>query len=240
VIVLFILASIIAGGVASVAGFGIGSIMTPLLAFVTGAKIAVAVVSVPHLAGTALRFWLLRAHVDRNVLLRFGLMSAASGLIGAYLHSLLHSPALTLTLAALLVLAAMSGLTGLEHRLRFSPGAAWVAGAASGLLGGLVGNQGGIRAAALLGLGVPKNAFVATSTAIALMVDAARMPVYAFTVGEAVAREWRVMLAGTVAVLIGTLLGRSLLERLSERRFRRAISVLLLVLAALLIAQLYL
>ncbi len=76
-------AAVAAGAVASVAGFGIGSILTPLLAWQVGTRLAVAAVSIPHVAGTALRFWRLRGHVDRRVLLSFGLASAAGGLVGA-------------------------------------------------------------------------------------------------------------------------------------------------------------
>src|SRR4051812_50014730 len=68
-----------AGAVASVSGFGIGSLLTPVLAVRVGTKLAVAAVSVPHLTATALRFWLLRQHVDRRLLWSFGLMSAAGG-----------------------------------------------------------------------------------------------------------------------------------------------------------------
>jgi hypothetical protein len=59
----------------------------------------------------------------------------------------------------------------------FAAGA--VAGAVSGAFGGLVGNQGGIRSAALMGFEIDKQGFVATATAIALVVDIFRMPVYA-------------------------------------------------------------
>jgi uncharacterized membrane protein YfcA len=52
--------AILAGAIASVSGFGIGSLLTPLLAVRVGSKLAVAAVSVPHLTATALRFWLLR------------------------------------------------------------------------------------------------------------------------------------------------------------------------------------
>jgi hypothetical protein len=78
---LVLLAAVVAGAVASVAGFGIGSILTPLLAWQRGTKLAVAAVSIPHLAGTALRLWRLRGHIDRRVLLSFGLASAAGGLL---------------------------------------------------------------------------------------------------------------------------------------------------------------
>src|SRR5690349_2002694 len=53
-----------AGAIASIAGFGIGSLLTPLLALRLGTKVAVAAVAVPHVAGTALRLWRVRTHVD--------------------------------------------------------------------------------------------------------------------------------------------------------------------------------
>src|SRR5438105_10077495 len=86
--------AVLAGAIASVSGFGIGSLLTPLLAVRVGTKLAVAAVSVPHLAATGFRFWLLRKHVDCRLLLGFGLMSAAGGLAGALLHAYADSPAL--------------------------------------------------------------------------------------------------------------------------------------------------
>ena len=58
-------AAVIAGGIASISGFGIGSILTPALSLWYDAKLAVAAISIPHLIGTALRFWLLKGRVDR-------------------------------------------------------------------------------------------------------------------------------------------------------------------------------
>ncbi len=92
---------LLAGGVASVVGFGIGSLLTPLLALGVGTRLAVAAVSVPHFLATALRFWRLRAHVDRRVLRGFGVASAAGGLAGALLNGAANSRALA---AILLVL----------------------------------------------------------------------------------------------------------------------------------------
>uniref|UniRef100_A0A7C2NZS4 Membrane transporter protein n=1 Tax=Schlesneria paludicola TaxID=360056 RepID=A0A7C2NZS4_9PLAN len=62
-VVLALLAAL-AGAVASVSGFGIGSLLTPVLWVQCGTKFAVAVVSIPHLFATAYRFWLLRRHVN--------------------------------------------------------------------------------------------------------------------------------------------------------------------------------
>jgi uncharacterized membrane protein YfcA len=89
----------LAGAIASVSGFGIGSLLAPVLAVRAGTKLAVAAVSLPHLAATALRFWPLRKHVDRRLLWGFGLMSAAGGLAGALLHAYADNPALTVRAA---------------------------------------------------------------------------------------------------------------------------------------------
>jgi uncharacterized protein len=108
--VVLALVAVLAGAIASVAGFGIGSLLTPLLASQVDLKIAAAAVSLPHVAGTALRYWRLRQHVDRRVLWSFGLTSALGGLMGALLHGLATSPVLTAIFAALLVFAGIAGL----------------------------------------------------------------------------------------------------------------------------------
>jgi len=231
------LVSAAAGIVASVCGFGIGSLLTPLLGLRYGTKLAVAVVSIPHLAGTLLRFLSLRKQVDRRVLWSFGVMSASGGLAGALLQSFAANPILNVVFGGLLIFAGASGLFGWNDRIRFVGWKAWAAGAVSGFLGGLVGNQGGIRSAAMLGAGVPKQAFVATATAIGLIVDGARMPVYLVTQGREIATAWPDLIAATLGVLCGTVIGTRVLLALPEPLFRRIVSVLLLVLGAVMIVR---
>lgn len=231
----FIGAAIFAGGIASVAGFGIGSILTPTLAAKLGTKLAVAAVSIPHLAGTAFRFALIRQRVNKRVLLGFGIASAAGGLGGALLHTRFSSVVLSYILGALLVFAGLTGVTGVASRMRFGGITAWIAGAASGAFGGLVGNQGGIRSAALLGFELEKESFVATATAIALMVDAARMPVYFVTETHDLARVWQYLVLGTVGVLVGTIAGQRLLRKIPEHVFRCIVSLIILALGVALL-----
>jgi uncharacterized membrane protein YfcA len=222
--------AVAAGGVAAVAGFGIGSLLTPTLALETGTKLAVAAISIPHFVGTAVRFWMLRQHVDRHVLWSFGVASAAGGLVGALVHTRASGRALAVMFGVLLVVAGVTELTGWIERVRWGRRAALAAGVLSGALGGLVGNQGGVRTAAMLGFEVPKEAFVATATAIALFVDAARVPVYLVTQWRDIASAWPYVLIATAGVVVGTVLGTKLLGRLPQRAFRRVIAVLLILL----------
>lgn len=169
------LGGVAAGATASVAGFGIGSVLTPLLGARVGTRLAVAAVSIPHVLGTAVRFWLLRGHVHRR--------SAA-----ARRGSLERCRALSV---------------------------------------GLVGNQGGIRSAALLAFDLDKTAFVATATAVGLIVDAARMPVYIVAEGDDLLRIAPLITLSVVAVVTGTLIGSRTLGRIRDGQFRTMVAVLL-------------
>lgn len=220
--------AIVAGAIAAVAGFGIGSVLTPAMTYWYPAKLAVAAVSIPHLVATGYRLWLVRQHVDMSVLRSFGVMSAMGGLAGAAVQTWLVSRYLELVLAALLIFVGFGGWLGYTKNLRFTGIWAWIAGAVSGFLGGLVGNQGGLRSGAMLGLGVPRDGFIATATATGVIVDLARMPVY-------VATQWRELQAiaipigaMTVGVLIGTAIGIRLLRKVPETMFTRVVSALLI------------
>jgi uncharacterized membrane protein YfcA len=229
--------AILAGATASLAGFGIGSLLTPLLALKTGIGTAVAGVSIAHFFGTALRFFLMRRFLNKRILLSFGLTSAAGGLAGALLHNILQNVVLTIVFGCLLVLAGMLELTGLSERLSFRGIIAWIAGGVSGLFGGLVGNQGGIRSAALLGFKLDKVQFVATATGIALMVDVARVPVYIALQGAQIASIWQFVLIATIGVVVGTVGGKKILERLPEYVFKKTVASIILLVGILVLIR---
>jgi uncharacterized membrane protein YfcA len=225
-VALFVVATI-SGATAAIAGFGIGSLLTPLLATRLGMATAVAAVSVPHAVATAVRCWRLRRNIDWRVVRTFGVLSAAGGLAGAFLYTRFSNRALTLTLGALLVATAIAGVSNWLRRLRPNQLGAGALGFASGLFGGLAGNQGGLRAAALFAFPLAPAAFVATSTAAGLFVDAGRMPVYVWRAGDALARLATPIGVATAGVLIGTLLGERVLFGLSTERFRQVVSILI-------------
>lgn len=233
---IFIVATL-AGTVAAVTGFGIGSLLTPLLALRVELGVAVAAVAIPHVLGTALRFAMFKGRIDRQVLWSFGITSAVGGLSGALLNRWASNQWLTLIFGMLLLYASAGEMSGLARRMRFRGAAAWFAGGLSGLLGGLVGNQGGIRSAALLGFNLPKEAFVATATAVALFVDGARLPVYVVTQGHAIAELWRPIAIASIGVLGGTLIGSRVLARIHEIWFRRVLAIVLWLLGITMIVR---
>jgi uncharacterized membrane protein YfcA len=226
-IVIFLVA-MLAGGVASVSGFGIGSLLTPLLALRLDLQLAVAAVSIPHVLGTALRFTLIHKDLRKDIFISFGIWSAIGGLGGALLHNQANNPALIIIFACLLIFAGMTGTSGLSEKMRFPRKVSWLAGFVSGAFGGLVGNQGGIRSAALLGFDLTKKEFVATATGIGLIVDGARMPVYFASRCADFMQLWLPITVASVGVLLGTWLGKAVLVKIPETIFKRFVSVIIL------------
>ena len=231
------LSSFIAGAIASVTGFGIGSILTPLLSLQVGTRIAVAAVSIPHVVATFVRFWILRREINKRVLLDFGLLSAAGGLVGALLHSVASSPVLAYIFAFLLMFAGLTGITGHARKMQFGPKVARVAGAVSGALGGLVGNQGGIRSAALVGFDLDQRSFVATATAVGLIVDSVRMPVYFATEATEIFSIGGMIVVSTIGVLAGTFFGLSVLRGIRQQFFYRMVGALVFALGVFMLIQ---
>jgi uncharacterized protein len=87
----------------------------------------------------------------------------------------------------------------------------------------------------MLGFDVPKESFVATTTAIALFVDGARLPVYLATQWREIAEIWPLVLTATGGVVIGTAFGTRLLGRVPRHIFRRLVALLLIVLGVYMI-----
>jgi uncharacterized membrane protein YfcA len=220
------LISILGGITAAISGFGIGSLLTPALSTRFSVADAILAVSIPHAVATAFRCFRLRKAIDWTLIRGFGVASAAGGLAGALLLFQLGSH-VKLVLGILLVATAVAGLTGWTRRV--SPGGTMsvALGGLSGLFGGMAGNQGGLRAAALTTYHLAPAQFVATSTAVGLAVDAARLPIYMARGSGRLMDLALPMAIATLGVLAGTLLGERVLLGLSRDAFTKIVSLLI-------------
>jgi uncharacterized membrane protein YfcA len=214
---------VLSGGTAAVIGFGIGSLLTPLLTLRMSPDLAIAVVSLPHLLATAVRYTRHASAVHRPTLMRFGLCSALGGLAGALLQAALSGPVLLTVLGVLLLATGTASMMSGFGGRRPPPRVALGRGLLSGLVGGLAGTQGGLRAAGLLAFDLSPRAFLATSTAVALLVDLARTPVYLARAGGRLPELALPIVVAGVGCLVGTLCGERLLGRMSVESYRRLV-----------------
>ena len=159
-------------------GFGLGTVLTPVFTFFYDVKIAVLIVALIHILNNLFKLALFKGYVDYSILKRFGLVSIFGSILGSVLQYYFQSNLVKVLLGSVLLLLGISKFlpAGLTFRLprRFDRAGGFL----SGLLGGLVGNQGAIRSAYLLNYGLSKERFIATATIRAVAIDLTRLPVY--------------------------------------------------------------
>ena len=224
---LFLLCAWGAEVVGTMAGFGAATILTPIAVLFMDVKTAIAVVACFHLFGNASRLTFFWRHVDRNAWVQFGLTGVLCSLIGAGLTATLPSAAVTLLFGIFLVLyVGLSSLIPQELRLPRTSATLVGGGVVSGFIAGLIGTGGAIRSACLLAFGLPRDVYLGTSAAIALAVDATRLPVY--LVEQFI--PWR-MVPGVASLILvafaGAWVGQRLIRRASPAVFRRLILAML-------------
>lgn len=247
------LAALLASGLTLFSGFGLGTLLMPVVAVFLPLDVAVAVTALVHLANNAFKFALIGRHADPGVLLRFGLPAVAFAFAGAFLLAWLSDlPPVaaytafgrTMTVAPLKLIVGLLILVFVMIEL--SPAGAAVAlgrrllplgGAISGFFGGLSGHQGAFRSMFLLKAGLDKEAFVATGVVLAVMVDLARLFVYGSDLAAAHATvDWQLVVAASLAAFAGAFVGSRLLKKVTIRAVQLAVSGLLMLVSLGLIA----
>ncbi|MFQ5925965.1 MAG: TSUP family transporter [Terriglobia bacterium] len=232
-------------GVAAVVvavGFGLGTALTPLFLLTYDIKTAILLVAVVHFANNLFRLTLFRGSIEGSIVRRFGLASVVGAVAGSLLQKSAGEPGLELGLGTLLVVLGGVALLPPERQWRLPRRFDQMGGLLSGLLGGLVGNQGAVRSAYLLNYGLSKEAFIATGTAIACLIDASRIPVYLVNYGaglvapnESGQASWPYLVAVIGAAFVGTLVGKRLVARLSLAWFHRLVAALIVLAGVVLI-----
>ena len=227
--ILFMACAFAAEVIGTMAGFGAATIITPIAVLFMDMRTAIAVVACFHLFGNASRLFFFRRHVAWPFCFQFGLAAVVCGVVGANLTTQMSSSLIKLVFGAFLLLyVAITQLAA--DRVHLPKGRSMLlgGGAASGFIAGLIGTGGAIRSACLLAFGLPKEVYLGTSAAIALAVDATRVPIY--LTGQLLPQSMVPMVVGLIGVAFaGAWLGRRLVHRVSAVGFRRFVMVMLAV-----------
>ncbi|ADU63566.1 MAG: sulfite exporter TauE/SafE family protein [Pseudodesulfovibrio sp.] len=248
-ILVICLVSLAVSGLTLFSGFGLGTVLMPVMAVFFPIETAVAMTAVVHLANNAFKLLLFGRQADYRVVLRFGIPAFFASLAGAWL--LIHVAGLPslfryelfgadfevspikLLIGLLILFFACLEIRSKGSGYRFAPSWLPVGGAVSGFFGGLSGNQGAFRSAFLLGAGLSKEAFVATGVVLACVVDISRLSIYGGVAGSRlISDNLPLLAAATASAFAGSFAGSRLLKKVTLTTVRLLVSVLLLMLGA--------
>ena len=166
------LASAAAAGLTLFSGFGLGTLLLPVLALFFPVQLAVALTGVVHFLNNVLKLALLGRYADRMTVLRFGSLAILGAYAGArvlvrladmeplatyHLGSMrLQVTPVKLTVAMLLIAFSLFELLPRLQGLAFEKKWLPLGGFLSGFFGGLSGHQGALRSAFLIRSGLTK------------------------------------------------------------------------------------
>ncbi len=217
--------TLVAAALTVPAGFGLATMLTPVVLFWLPPHEAIAVVAIIHGAHNAWKLKLLRLSVDFGAVKRYGWALVVGAIIGALLHSYIPSDALLLVGGLALVILPILSATERWTNFRLPESEDRIGGFGSGFFGGLTGHQGALRAMFLQKRLPDKVSYAATASVLALAVDITRIPIYIFFEGSAILDEYVLILALVIAAVVGVNLGKVWLTKWKQSRIRAGILI---------------
>lgn len=254
--IIIILSAFAAAYLTLLTGFGLATLLTPVIALFFPLDVAIAMTAFVHLLNNFLKFFLLYRDINWNVTLKFGLPAIVMALLGAVLlnytaqlppllsYQIYHKSAeitlLKLLVGILLIFFATVEWQSYSKKIYFDKKWLPLGGLISGFFGGLTGLQGALRTPFLLHIGLTKEQFIATNAGIAILVDVTRLLVYSINLRKIFlhADVVLIFILTTGAALLGTQFAVRHLKSVSFDRIKKLIVGLLYLIAVLLIAGL--
>jgi len=223
----FIIASFIAAGIATLAGFGSSTLLIPIAIMFMPLRQAVFLVACFHLFNNIFKVKAFYKNIDKKTAILFGVPSIIMSFTGAMLISILPADAIKTSIAVfLLVFLGYSWLKP-DFKIKDTGGTAIAGGAASGFLAGLIGMGGAIRGVFLMAFGLPKSVYVGTSAAIALVIDCTRVPTYILTGAVGEKSGFLLIPFLVISAYFGVKTGKKYLDQIDQDTFRKIVFVAL-------------
>ncbi len=231
-------------------GFGLGTLLTPVLIFFFPPEIAVATTAIVHFLNNLFKLTLIGRSAHWPVVIKFGFPAILGAFGGAWLLTILsHSDntvhftlfgehetyMLNLVLGVLIFFFALFELIPFFKKLQFGENALIPGGILSGFFGGLSGHQGALRSAFLIKFPLSKEQFIASGVVIACLVDTIRIGTYALSFDASQMNNWTVVAVATIAAFGGAYLGKRALKKITISSIQYAVGLLMIVIAALMI-----
>lgn len=221
------LLTITAAIVGTVSGFGISSIMIPVMVLYYPLQTVLLFVALIHFSGDIWKMLLFRKGFSWRLVLGFGIPGIALSYVGATVTIEVAPEFLEQLLGGFLIIYVIFLLLKKRWHVQRTGLTAVAGGSLSGLFAGLFGVGGAVRSAFLAAYDLPKETYIFVSGAIAMFIDITRIVRY-FTGGMGLPEDLALMLFILVPLsLLGAWVAKKLVDRVPQNYFRLVIAVML-------------
>src|SRR3990172_5831608 len=215
----------------TITGFGISTVMVPVVLLFLPLPETLLLVGVIHWFGDIWKMYFFKKGIDWKLLIYFGIPGVVAAFIGASLVLTLPERLLSQFVGAILSAYVIYLLLKPSFRLKKSPLAAGLGGAGSGFLGGLTGVGGGaLRAIVLTAFNVPKSTYIFTSGVLGALIDASRISIYLISGTKIPQLLFFGLFLFIPASFLGAEIAKKLVGKIPQKTFRNLIALFLFLL----------
>ncbi len=232
-------------------GFGLGTILTPVMLIFFPPEIAISLTGIVHFCNNIFKLSIIGSQFNKEVLIKFGIPAVLFAFAGSYAlfflsndtlftHHLFvnktHVSYLQFIIAIILIFFALIDLIPFFKKLKFNKSILPIGGILSGFFGGLTGNQGALRSAFLIKMNLEKSVFIATTVVISFFVDLTRISVYISKIKDFEISNYLILgLAAIVSAIAGSFIGFKSLKKITLNFIRNLVAIMILLIAFLLL-----
>ena len=215
--VLLTLVALLASTVAAITGFGGAAILLPALVLAYGTRDAIPILTVAQLVGNGSRVWFNRKAIKFPVVWWFALGGVPAATIGGILFARAPLSILTRGLGVFLILLVV--WRHLPSRSMHMPLRGFaLLGAGASFLSALMGSVGPLMAPFFLAYGLTKAAYIGTEALTTVVMHVTKLIVYrqsSVLSGHSILA----VLSFGPAMILGSYVGKKVVDRLPERAF---------------------
>lgn len=235
---LILLSSVVVAAsiIGTMVGFGLSTILMPLFIWVMPFEHALLLSALIHGFHSLTKVICFRQSIHWNTVLWFGAPAVTAVIGAAHFLETVSSLILQLSFCAILIIQALFIIRGSATTVTRSPLTSFFAGAFTGVCATLFGIQGPIRMQYFIAARYSIAETIATTAAIALLIDTVRLLFYVHDV-HIVSEMIPVGVGGLGASVLGVLIGRRVLARVSYTTFRVLVAGGLIIVATLYAAK---
>ncbi len=219
------LLTMLASMIGTLAGFGISTIMVPILLLVLPLPQTLLLVGIIHWFNDIWKMLLFRKGIRWRLLLAFGLPGIITSFIGSSLSLKIPWEIISRALGVFLIAYVLFITVNKTFKLSQRLSVAISGGALTGFFAGIFGIGGEINAVALSAFNLEKAVYIATAGAISFMIDSTRIATYI----EGGVRLEPAILSGFLifipASLFGATAGKKGIEKIPQEKFRNVVAI---------------
>ena len=232
-------------------GFGLGTILTPVMLIFFPPEIAISLTGLVHFCNNIFKLTIIGGQFNKEVLIKFGIPAVLFAFAGSYAlffisndtlftHHLFAKKTdvsyLQFIIAIILIFFALIDSIPFFKKLKFNKSILPIGGILSGFFGGLTGNQGALRSAFLIKMNLEKSVFIATTVVISFFVDLTRISVYISKIKDFEISNYLILgLAAIVSAIAGSFIGFKSLKKITLNFIRNLVAIMILLIAFLLL-----